>query len=95
MTVRETDFTLAETYGADEAFATGTLSGITPVTRIDGRRIGSGGSGPLTARLSAIYEGLGAGGLRGRTAAARALSASMTCRSVGPEAGTGRRSIIT
>ncbi|MBR0667071.1 aminotransferase class IV [Roseomonas hellenica] len=57
VTVRETDFTLAETYGADEAFATGTLGGITPVTRIDGRRIGSGGSGPLTARLSAIYEG--------------------------------------
>ncbi|WP_431283612.1 aminotransferase class IV [Humitalea sp. 24SJ18S-53] len=56
VTVRETDFTLGETYGAEEAFATGTLGGITPVTRIDGRRIGAGGAGPLTRRLSAIYE---------------------------------------
>jgi len=53
--VRETDFTLAETYAADEAFVTGTLGGITPVVRIDGRQIGSGGPGPVTEELAALY----------------------------------------
>src|SRR3546814_3569379 len=37
---RECDFTLAQVYAADEAFVTGTLGGVTPVTRIDGRMIG-------------------------------------------------------
>lgn len=55
-TVRETDFTLAETYGADEAFVTGTLGGITPVTRIDGRTIGTGRPGAFTQALAARYE---------------------------------------
>lgn len=52
----ERDFTLAEAYGADEAFATGTLGGVTPVTRIDGRAIGSGAPGPVTARAAALYD---------------------------------------
>jgi len=52
----ELDFTLAETYCADEAFATGTLGGITPVTRIDGRTIGSGVPGPVTARIAEWYR---------------------------------------
>lgn len=54
--VRECDFTLAETWSADEAFVTGTLGGITPVTRIDGRTIATGTPGTLTRRLSALYE---------------------------------------
>lgn len=54
--VRETDMTLAQVYSADESFVTGTLSGVTPVTKIDGRVIGSGIPGPLTARLRALYE---------------------------------------
>jgi branched-chain amino acid aminotransferase len=54
-TVRECDFTLAQTYSADEAFVTGTLGGVTPVTRIDGRVIGSGAPGPLTASASERY----------------------------------------
>ena len=57
MPVHELDFTLAETYAADEAFATGTLGGITPVTRIDGRPIGDGRPGPLTGQLAAWYAG--------------------------------------
>ncbi|WP_207461152.1 aminotransferase class IV [Azospirillum sp. SYSU D00513] len=56
VTVRETDFTLAETYAADEAFVTGTLGGLTPVTRIDGRTIGAGQPGEVTKRLSGWYE---------------------------------------
>ncbi|PWC41143.1 aminotransferase class IV [Azospirillum sp. TSO22-1] len=54
--VRETDFTLAETYSADEAFVTGTLGGITPVTRIDGRPVGDGRPGAYTRALAARYE---------------------------------------
>lgn len=51
----EKSFTLAQTYSADEAFVTGTLGGITPVTRIDGHLIGDGRPGPLTREISRIY----------------------------------------
>ena len=54
--VRETDFTLSEVYGANEAFVTGTLGGVTPVTRIDGRTIGTGAPGSITRRIGALYE---------------------------------------
>jgi branched-chain amino acid aminotransferase len=54
-TARECDFTLAQVYAADEAFCTGTLGGVTPVTRIDGRAIGGGTPGPLTQRASQLY----------------------------------------
>lgn len=54
-TVREHDFTLAEVYAADEAFVTGTLGGITPVVRIDGRQIGDGKPGPVTAHIADLY----------------------------------------
>ena len=53
--VREHDFTLAETYSADEAFVTGTLGGITPVASIDGRRIGDGRPGPITRKIRDLY----------------------------------------
>jgi branched-chain amino acid aminotransferase len=52
---RECDFTLAQVYSADEAFVTGTLGGVTPVTRIDGRVIGSGKPGPVSARAGELY----------------------------------------
>ncbi|MDH5339447.1 MAG: aminotransferase class IV, partial [Rubrivivax sp.] len=54
-TARECDFTLAQVYSADEAFVTGTLGGVTPVTQVDGRVVGSGMPGPLTARASQLY----------------------------------------
>ena len=54
-TVREQDFTLAEAYGASEAFVTGTLGGVTPVTRIDGRRIGDGTPGPVMQEIAGLY----------------------------------------
>lgn len=54
--VRELDFTLAETYSADEAFVTGTLGAITPVTQIDGRTIGDGRPGPVTRRIAELYD---------------------------------------
>jgi branched-chain amino acid aminotransferase len=52
---RECDFTLAQVYSADEAFATGTLGGVTPVTKVDGRVIGSGQPGAVTAKVSELY----------------------------------------
>jgi len=52
---RECDFTLAQVYAADEAFVTGTLGGVTPVTKVDGRTIGDGKPGALTARVSELY----------------------------------------
>ena len=55
MIVCEKDFTLAETWSADEAFVTGTLGGVTPVTRIDGRAIGDGRPGSVTMQVADWY----------------------------------------
>jgi branched-chain amino acid aminotransferase len=54
-TARECDFTLAQVYSADEAFVTGTLGGVTPVTRVDGRLIADGKAGKLTKEASDLY----------------------------------------
>ena len=54
--VHQKDFTLAETYSAAEAFVTGTLGGVTPVTVIDGRPIGTGKPGPVTAHIAGLYS---------------------------------------
>ncbi|MBT9490101.1 MAG: aminotransferase class IV [Rubrivivax sp.] len=54
-TVQEGDFTLAQVYSADEAFCTGTLGGVTPVVKVDGRVIGAGVPGPVTQRAAALY----------------------------------------
>jgi branched-chain amino acid aminotransferase len=55
--VAERDFTLAETYAADEAFVTGTFGGVTPVASLDGRTVGVA-PGPVTARLDKLYRAL-------------------------------------
>jgi len=52
------NFSLFDVYGAEEAFVTGTFGGVTPVTHIDGRKIGSGAFGPMSRRLSGLYEEL-------------------------------------
>src|ERR1700730_136921 len=54
--VREIDFTLAEVYSANEAFVTGTLGGVTAVTRVDGRTIATGEPGAVTRRISDWYQ---------------------------------------
>ena len=56
--VFERNFSLVETYGADEAFLSGTFGGMTPVGSIDGRTIGSGQRGPMTERVSRLYRAL-------------------------------------
>lgn len=53
--VREIEFTLSETYAANEAFVTGTLGGVTPVVQIDGRAIGLGEPGAITRRVGEMY----------------------------------------
>ncbi|RGP76815.1 branched-chain amino acid aminotransferase [Fusarium longipes] len=58
ITVRELDFTLTETYGADEAFCTGTFPSQIHVTEIDGRVIGDGKRGPVTERIQQLYSEL-------------------------------------
>jgi branched-chain amino acid aminotransferase len=55
---REKSFSLTDVYAADEAFTTGTLSGIRPVGEVDGRTIGVGKRGPVTAQLQAAYQQL-------------------------------------
>jgi branched-chain amino acid aminotransferase len=57
--VFERNFSLVDTYGADEAFLTGTFGAQTPVAGIDGRPIGTGaGAGPLTQRIRLEYKAL-------------------------------------
>jgi branched-chain amino acid aminotransferase len=56
--VFERNFSLVDTYGADEAFLTGTFGAQTPVSQIDGRQIGDGTLGPVTARLRELYAQL-------------------------------------
>lgn len=50
------DLSLTEIYRADEMFCTGTMGELAAVTGVDGRTIGSGSVGPLTRRLSALYQ---------------------------------------
>jgi branched-chain amino acid aminotransferase len=50
-------YSLTDVYAADEAFVTGTFGGLTPVTEVDGRRIGDGSvPGPMTQRLRGLYR---------------------------------------
>jgi len=51
----EKTFSLTDVYAAEEAFTTGTLSGIRPVGKVDGRTIGSGKRGPVTESLQRLY----------------------------------------
>ena len=55
---KEKTFSLTDVYAADEAFTTGTLSGLRPVGEVDGRTIGTGQRGPVTERLQQLYAGL-------------------------------------
>ena len=56
--VFEKNFSVMQSYSADEAFVTGTFAGLTPVVDIDGRIIGSGKRGPMVDRLQELYRHL-------------------------------------
>ena len=54
----ETDLSLTEVYTADEVFVTGTMGELVPVLEVDGRIIGLGTPGPMTARLTELFRAL-------------------------------------
>ena len=54
--VFERSFSLTDVYGSEEAFVTGTFGGITPVVEVDGRKVGKGERGELTAHLTELYS---------------------------------------
>ena len=51
----ERDLSLTDVYRAEEAFCTGTMGELVPVVEIDGRPIGAGAEGPVTARLRGLF----------------------------------------
>jgi branched-chain amino acid aminotransferase len=52
------DYSLTQLYCADELFVTGTMGGLTPVLALDGRPIGDGKPGPITAQLTDLFAQL-------------------------------------
>jgi branched-chain amino acid aminotransferase len=52
------DYSMTQVYNADEIFVTGTMGGIASVTKVDGRVIGTGAPGPVTARLTSLLADL-------------------------------------
>lgn len=54
--VREANLSLTEFYTADEVFTTGTVGELSPVREIDGRVIGNGSPGPVTATLQKLHR---------------------------------------
>lgn len=56
--VFERNYSLVDTYSADEAFVTGTFGAQTPVAEIDGRTIGDAKPGPVFGRIRELYKDL-------------------------------------
>ena len=54
-TVGTKRITRDDLYIADEAFFTGTAAEVTPIRELDGRSIGSGQRGPITAKLQTAF----------------------------------------
>jgi D-alanine transaminase len=54
--VKEVAFTLQQLMEADEAFLTGTTVEVTPITEIDGNKVGSGSPGRITQKLQQEFE---------------------------------------
>ncbi|CCQ14322.1 putative branched-chain amino acid aminotransferase [Rhodococcus sp. AW25M09] len=56
LTVQERTVDLTELYIADEVFVCGTSAGVAPVYEIDGRAIGTRGTGPVTLTLRKRHQ---------------------------------------
>lgn len=56
--VSEPNLTRYDVFNADECFLTGTGAEIIPVTKVDGRVIGTGKPGPITRKLENDYHAL-------------------------------------
>lgn len=63
--VEERPVDRTELYVADEIFLSGTAAQIAPVTRVDGRAVGTGSPGPVTLTLQDAYDRLVRGGPSG------------------------------
>src|SRR5438067_7299305 len=56
--IMEADITRHDVFIADECFLTGTVAEIVPVVKADGRLIGNGKPGPITARTIARFHAM-------------------------------------
>jgi branched-chain amino acid aminotransferase len=56
--IMERDLGLFDLYTADEVFVTGTAAEVAPVTKVDGRVVGTGKPGPITKDLMAAFKEL-------------------------------------
>ena len=56
ITVKEQNMGYFDLYSADEVFVTGTAAEVGPITKIDGRSIGTGRPGPVTRQLIAAFK---------------------------------------
>lgn len=56
ISMREADLTRYDVWCADECFLTGTGAEVIPVVKLDGRVIGTGKPGPVTARVLASFR---------------------------------------
>ncbi len=54
--VKERNITPDELYNADEVFLCGTAAEIKPVIEVNGRKVGKGGIGPITARIVKAFK---------------------------------------
>jgi len=66
--VHERDFSLLDTYSADEAFLSGTFGAQTPVFEIDGRSIGEQKAGATLLHIRNLYKALITADARGNSA---------------------------
>jgi branched-chain amino acid aminotransferase len=51
----ETNIPPEALFSADEVFITSSIRGVVPVTRVNGRTVGSGSRGPITRRFQELY----------------------------------------
>ena len=56
ISAREKNLSITDLYTADEVFTTGTMGELTPILMADGRTIGQGRCGELTARLQTMHR---------------------------------------
>ena len=53
--MQENIFTKKQLYSADEVFVTGATSFVTPIIKIDNKKINNGKIGPISRKLSKMY----------------------------------------
>ena len=56
ISIGETNIPPEALFTADEAFITSSVRGVTPVTMVNGKVIGSGRRGPITHRIQELYQ---------------------------------------